>query len=135
MYHSNKQWSRNCGHNKPPYGVAGANISPAGYPTQVSPAQIGPAGGYPSQVSPAQLGPAGPIPTQVAPTQVSPTQQYVNTNIFKTVVPHVHPSHTTTVNKHIIQHQHHFPHTQSVVNECCEENIICPPYPRPRRPW
>ena len=56
-------------------------------------------------------------PTQVAPAQVSPTQQVIKTNIFNTVVPHVHPVHTTTVNRHYIHHRHYFPHTQSVENE------------------
>ena len=33
-----------------------------------------------------------------------------------TVVPHIHPSHTTHVNHHLFQHQHYFPHTESVTN-------------------
>ncbi|MFS0782161.1 CotD family spore coat protein [Bacillus sp. 1P06AnD] len=70
-------------------------------------------------------------PTQTAPSQVSPTQHSMNKNVFKTVVPNIHPSHTTTVNKHIIQHQHYFPHTESCVNECCVENVICQPPPNP----
>ena len=64
-------------------------------------------------------------PTQYAGPQVSPTQQYVQTNVLNTVVPHVHPSHTTVVNRHMIQHEHYFPHTQSVVNECCENHVMC----------
>ncbi|WP_230199511.1 CotD family spore coat protein [Bacillus testis] len=110
----------------------------------VSPSQMG-TWGAPSQMgSWGSMGPYAPqhtqvYPTQVAPSQVSPTQQSVNKNIFKTVVPKIHPSHTTTVNKHIIQNQHHFPHTESCINECCVENVICPPspcgysgmYPRP----
>lgn len=79
------------------------------------------------------------MPTQFDPAQFDPTQQFVRTNIMHTVVPHVHPSHITTVNKHIIDHQHHFPVTESVVNECCEKNTMCgTPYnhhcgPQPRR--
>ncbi len=70
-------------------------------------------------------GPSQVAPTQVAPAQVSPTQHQVNTNVFNTVVPHVHPSHTTTVNKQIFTHKHFFPHTQSVVNECYNQHMIC----------
>lgn len=72
-----------------------------------------------------QACPTQVMPTQTAPAQVSPTKQYVNTNVMNTVVPHIHPSHTTTVNKHIYTHQHSFPHTQSVVNECYEQHVVC----------
>ncbi|MBO0999641.1 hypothetical protein IOC57_18080 [Bacillus sp. SD075] len=80
--------------------------------------------------SPVQHCPTQTLPTQVAPAQVSPTQQYVNTNVSNTVIPVVHPSHTTTVNKHVNTYKHYFPHTQSVVNECYTENLICgkPPH-------
>ena len=80
-------------------------------------------------------------PPQVHPTMydlplVSPPQQYVKTNLTSTVVPHIHPSHTTNVNKHMITHEHYFPHTESVVNECCEQHVMCgvphdPCCPRP----
>lgn len=59
------------------------------------------------------------------PPQISPTRQIVKTNIINTVVPHIHPTHTTTVNKHMINHEHYFPHTESVVNECYENHIMC----------
>lgn len=57
------------------------------------------------------------MPTQIAPAQVSPTQEVVRTNIFNTIVPHFHPIHTTTVNRHIYHHQHFYPRTYSEVNE------------------
>ncbi|MGG4267494.1 CotD family spore coat protein [Peribacillus simplex] len=79
----------------------------------------------PMAASPVQHCPPNMLPTQVAPTQFSPTQQYVNTNVSNTVIPVVHPSHTTTVNKHVNTYKHYFPHTQSVVNECYTENLIC----------
>ncbi|WP_286184984.1 CotD family spore coat protein [Bacillus sp. SD075] len=84
----------------------------------------------PMPASPVQHCPTQTLPTQVAPAQVSPTQQYVNTNVSNTVIPVVHPSHTTTVNKHVNTYKHYFPHTQSVVNECYTENLICgkPPH-------
>ncbi len=70
------------------------------------------------------------FPATYDPPIVSPTQEFVRTNIFNTYVPHIHPSHTTTVNRHMIHNQHYFPHTESVVNECCETNTICgTPYP------
>lgn len=65
------------------------------------------------------------FPNQYDPPKISPTQQTVNTNVFKTVVPHIHPSHTTTVNKHLFNHQHYFPQSESVVNECYEEHLMC----------
>lgn len=79
----------------------------------------------PTAVSPAQYGPTQTSPSQVAPAQVSPTQQYVNTNVSNTVIPVVHPSHTTNVNKHVNTYKHYFPHTQSVVNECYNQHLIC----------
>ncbi|SNT23617.1 Inner spore coat protein D [Bacillus sp. OK838] len=106
-------------------------VSPAQYgPSAVSPAQYGPSAVSPAQygpsaVSPAQLGPTQALPTQLAPAQVSPTQQFVNTNVSNTVIPVVHPSHTTTVNKHLNTYKHYFPHTQSVVNQCFTQNLIC----------
>ncbi len=74
---------------------------------------------------PMQYGPTQTSPSQVAPAQVNPTKQYVNTNVSNTVIPVVHPSHTTTVNKHVNTYKHYFPHTQSVVNECYTQNLIC----------
>ncbi|MCK1991265.1 spore coat protein [Peribacillus muralis] len=74
---------------------------------------------------PMQTGPTQSLPSQVAPAQVNPTKQYVNTNVSNTVIPVVHPSHTTTVNKHVNTYKHYFPHTQSVVNECYTQNLIC----------
>ena len=78
------------------------------------------------------------MPTQYCPPQFSPQEQFVHTNIMHTVVPHVHPAHVTTVNKHIYDHQHHFPVTHSVVNERYDNNTMCgTPYscnngPQPR---
>ncbi|MEG0448616.1 MAG: CotD family spore coat protein [Lysinibacillus sp.] len=79
----------------------------------------------PSQMSPNQFNPNQMSPNQFDPPQISPTEQIVQTNVMRTVVPHVHPRHITTVNQHIIDHQHHFPCTESVVNECCEQNTMC----------
>lgn len=69
--------------------------------------------------------PPNVLPTQVSPAQVSPTQEVIRTNIMNTVVPHIHPTHVTTVNRHITHHQHYFPVTQSVVNEYFEDSRMC----------
>ncbi|GAB2558754.1 CotD family spore coat protein [Gracilibacillus alcaliphilus] len=75
-------------------------------------------------------------PTQQGPTQVSPTKQYVKTNISNTEVAHIHPSHTTNVNKHMTTHKHYFPHTESVVNDVQEQHVMCgkPHHPCPPCP-
>ncbi|MFJ5623878.1 CotD family spore coat protein [Peribacillus loiseleuriae] len=115
--------------------VMGA-ATPAPYP-YVGGAQMGP--GYPAP----GYGASPVMPTDIAPAQLSPTTNTVNTNVIKTIVPHIHPSHNTTVNKHVFQHQHYFPHSNSVVNECYNQQLICcgpppmPPFnpccgPRPR---
>ena len=70
------------------------------------------------------------LPDRVSPTQfnsprVMPTEHYVQRNIINHVVPHVHPTHLTTINSHRIHHQHHFPHTESMVNECNETHTMC----------
>ena len=70
--------------------------------------------------------------TQYSEPRVSPTQQYVQRNISNTIVPHVQPSHLTTINRQNIHHQYHFPHTQSVRNECCETHTMCG---HPFNPW
>ncbi|ATP42454.1 hypothetical protein CSE16_13650 [Solibacillus sp. R5-41] len=70
------------------------------------------------------------LPTQTGPTQfeaprVSPTRQYEQTIVTNEVIPHISPSHMTTINRHMMHHQYHFPHTESVVNECCETHTMC----------
>ncbi|WP_083391991.1 CotD family spore coat protein [Bacillus sp. MUM 13] len=90
----------------------------------------------------------GPVycPPHIAPAQedppiYDPAQNYVNTNIYPHIVPHIHPSHTTTVNKQVFMHQHYFPHTESCMNVCCHEHIICGPrhipccHPGPNWHW
>ncbi len=148
MEYSNKQFDyhktvvgakHGCGHK-----VMGAHTGPAyspAYSPAVMGAGVGPAPAPYPYVGGAQMGPGypapgyggGPVmPTNVAPAQVSPTTNTVNTNVMKTIVPHIHPSHNTTVNKHVFQHQHYFPHTNSVVNECYNQQSICsgpPPFP------
>ncbi|MBY0122890.1 CotD family spore coat protein [Bacillus sp. S/N-304-OC-R1] len=72
-----------------------------------------------------QYCPPQAFPTQYDPGLISPTKQFVSTNLFNTEVSHIHPSHNTTVNRQMITHKHYFPHTESVVNLCNEQHIIC----------
>ena len=65
------------------------------------------------------------FPAEFDPPLVAPTQEFVKTILFNRVVSHVNPTHTTTVNKETITHQHFFPHTESCVNECCEQHVMC----------
>ncbi|WP_442853017.1 CotD family spore coat protein [Bacillus sp. UNC41MFS5] len=107
------------------YGGFPSNIPPNIMPSQIAPTQPMPAQYCPPPPCPPQYCPPQVFPAQYDPPLVSPGQQYVKTNIFNKVVTHLHPSHTTTVNKQMINHQHYFPHTESVVNECCETHTMC----------
>ena len=66
---------------------------------------------------------------KVMPPIVYPTKCCVQHYHDTTIVPHIHPSHTTHVNHHMYQHNHYFPHTESVVNEVSNQQFICPPGP------
>jgi spore coat protein D len=105
------------------------NIGFGDFPSNVMPNQIAPIQPLPAQYCPPQpcpqYCPPQVFPAQYDPPLVSPGQQFIKTNLFNKVVTHVHPSHTTTVNKHMINHQHYFPHTESCVNECCETHTMC----------
>ncbi|EMA6341924.1 CotD family spore coat protein [Bacillus cytotoxicus] len=58
--------------------------------------------------------PTGPICT--TPPVVHPTKQCVTHTFSTTVVPHIHPTHTTHVHHQQIKNQHFFPQTNSSVN-------------------
>ena len=74
--------------------------------------------------------------TKVCPPIVHPTKCCVNNAQYNYIVPHIHPSHTTNVNHYMYQHQHYFPHTESVVNEVSNQQFICPGSgPRPMYPY
>lgn len=64
--------------------------------------------------------------TQVMPAVVHPTQCCVKHNLYNCIVPEVFPSHTTTVNHKNIEHQLYFPHTESVVNEVTNSQVVMP---------
>lgn len=109
------------------------NMVPNIMPMQMAPIQAFPAPYCPPEPCPEYCPPPPcPVycppqcfPAEYDPPLVSPGQQYVKTNLFNKVVTHLHPSHTTTVNKLHVNHQHYFPHTESCVNECCETHTMC----------
>ena len=63
--------------------------------------------------------------TNFTPPVIHPTQQIVNHTFSTTVVPHIHPVHTTTVNHHLFQHKHFCPQTASCAEEVCNQQINC----------
>ena len=63
--------------------------------------------------------------TNFLPPVIHPTQQIVNHTFSTTVVPHIHPVHTTTVNHHMYQHKHYCPQTASCAEEVCNQQINC----------
>ncbi|WP_082692963.1 CotD family spore coat protein [Bacillus sp. FJAT-29814] len=63
--------------------------------------------------------------TNFAPPVIHPTQEFVNHTFSTTVVPHIHPVHTTTVNHHLFEHKHYCPHTASCCDEVCNQHINC----------
>ena len=68
---------------------------------------------------------------KILPAIVCPTKCCVNNTFDQFVQPVVHPSHTTNVNHTNLQYQHHFPHTQSFVNETSVTDIGPVPGPVP----
>ncbi|RSK51892.1 CotD family spore coat protein [Bacillus canaveralius] len=66
-------------------------------------------------------------PHHVLPAIVHPTKCCVKHNFMNNVVPHIHPTHTTTVNHLNYQHQHYFPQTQSFVNDVSNQQFYHPP--------
>lgn len=61
------------------------------------------------------------------PPVIHPTQNIVNHTFSTTVVPHIHPVHTTTVNHHLYQHKHYCPTTASCAEDVCNQQINCCP--------
>ncbi|MED1468005.1 CotD family spore coat protein [Bacillus salipaludis] len=63
--------------------------------------------------------------TNVTPPVIHPTTNIVNHTFSSTVVPHIHPVHTTTVNHHMYQHKHYCPESASCCEEVCNQHINC----------
>jgi len=63
--------------------------------------------------------------TNFLPPVIHPTQEIVNHTFSTSVVPHIHPVHTTTVNHHMYQHKHYCPQTASCCEDVCNQQINC----------
>ncbi|TKC19672.1 CotD family spore coat protein [Robertmurraya kyonggiensis] len=68
-----------------------------------------------------------PNVSNVLPAVVHPTKQCVNNTFTNNVVPHIHPTHTTTVNHVNFQHQHFFPQTNSSETVVTNQNFVAAP--------
>jgi spore coat protein D len=68
--------------------------------------------------------------TNFMPPVIHPTNQIVNHTFSTTVVPHIHPTHVTTVNHHMFQHKHFCTESESCAENVCSQHInCCPPCP------
>lgn len=63
--------------------------------------------------------------TNILPPVIHPTNFNVNHTFSTTVVPHIHPTHTTTVNHHMYQHKHYCPQTYSCAEDVCNQHFDC----------
>ncbi|MED4453766.1 CotD family spore coat protein [Metabacillus fastidiosus] len=73
-------------------------------------------------------------PKVMAPI-IHPTKKCCVNTYSETIVPHIHPQHTTIVNHEHYKHQHYFPQSTSVVNEVTNQHFASlgpAPFPRPR---
>ncbi|QHS24475.1 spore coat protein CotD [Virgibacillus sp. MSP4-1] len=61
----------------------------------------------------------------VSPAQnvVYPTKHCVKNNYIPHEVNHIHPTHTTIMNHHLVKNKHYYPHTQSVMNNVQSQNV------------
>ncbi|WP_102027235.1 CotD family spore coat protein [Salirhabdus sp. Marseille-P4669] len=66
-----------------------------------------------------------PRPTALSPaeTVVHPTKHCVKNNFIPHEVNHIHPTHTTIQNHHVVKNNHFYPHTQSVVNSVNTQHV------------
>lgn len=72
-----------------------------------------------------------PNVSNVLPAVVHPTKHCVKNTFTNNVVPHIHPTHTTTVNHVNFQHQHFFPQTNSTETVVTNQNFVAAPAPAP----
>lgn len=70
-------------------------------------------------------------PNHVLPAVVHPTKCCVNHTFSNNIVPHIHPTHTKTINHVNYEHQHFFPQTQSVENVVTNTQAMMGPVPAP----
>lgn len=55
---------------------------------------------------------------------IHPVKEDVVHKCTEETVKHIHPSHTTVVNHHLVKNEHLFPHTTSQVNTFDEVNVM-----------
>lgn len=65
---------------------------------------------------------------------VHPVKENVVHCCSEEVVNHIHPSHTTVMNHHLVKNVHEFPHSTSVANTFNEVDVLGPAYNTPRPP-
>lgn len=60
--------------------------------------------------------PCGPCADKMASPIIHPAMNNTVNTFSSTLVPHVHPQHTTIVNHHVMKHAHLYPQTTSYAN-------------------
>ncbi|MBO8154996.1 MAG: spore coat protein CotD [Bacillaceae bacterium] len=61
---------------------------------------------------------------------VYPTKHNVKNNVIPHEVDHIHPSHTTVMNHHVVHNKHYYPHTASVGSTCSNVHYNMGPGPQ-----
>lgn len=62
---------------------------------------------------------------------IYPTKHNKVDTFSENVVEHIHPSHTSVVNHHLIKNKHLYPHSTSHHNTCNSVDMHSPPFPAP----
>lgn len=65
---------------------------------------------------------------------IHPTKHNCVHHCTQSVVEHVHPSHTTHMNHHLVKHRHVYPHSTSVANTVRHVNVYGGSFNVPNRP-
>ncbi len=69
--------------------------------------------------------------TNMCPPVCHPPINYVKHNQFTHIVPHIHPVTETTMNTHVYQNNHYFPHQYQMYNNAVsQEAYFGSPMPR-----
>lgn len=62
---------------------------------------------------------------KILPPIVHPTKCCEHHTFSNTIVPHIHPQHTTSVNHQHYEHVHYFPHSYSNYDPVTEHHKYC----------
>src|SRR5699024_642234 len=62
---------------------------------------------------------------------IYPTKHNKVDTFSENVVEHIHPSHTSVVNHHLVKNKHLYPHSTSYHNTCNSVDMHSPPFPAP----